>query len=367
MRILFRTVLWSTALFAALVGTVLASTMFGSVSLDAGTVVRAMLNTLAYPSDVGLDSGQVGVGEHTAGVPVPDVSYTQPLSFDVERTDQIIVEKVRLPRIVLGAVVGFALGTAGAVMQGFFKNPMADPSIIGVSSGAAVGAVATIAFPVTMPFGLQTAAFVGAILAAFGVYFIATQGGRTPVATLLLAGLAVQTFLGAGVSYLLLNAGEGLEEAILWLMGRLRYSNWGDVGSTLPFVLLLFVVLLAYARDLNVMLLGEEDAHALGIDVERTKRLLLAASALVTAAAVAVAGIIGFVGLIIPHIMRLIVGPDHRILIPTSALAGATFLVLADTLARAGPGPAMPVGIVTAAVGAPFFLFLLRRREVHAL
>ena len=367
MRIVLRTALWSAVLFAALLGAALASAMFGPVRLDVGTVVRAMLNTLAYPSEVGLNSGQFGLAGHVTQVPVPDVSYSRPFALDVAETDQTIVQQIRLPRIVLGAVVGFALGTAGAVMQGFFRNPMADPSIIGVSSGAAVGAVATIVFPLTMPFGLQTTAFVGALLAAFGVYFIATQDGRTPVATLLLAGLAVQTFLGAIVSYMLLNAGEGLEEAILWLVGRLRYSNWGDVEATLPFVLILFVVLLAYARDLNVMMLGEEDAHALGIEVERTKRLLLAAAALLTAAAVSVAGIIGFVGLIIPHIMRLIVGPDHRILIPTSALAGATFLVVADTLARAGPGPVMPVGIVTAAVGAPFFLFLLRRREVHAL
>jgi iron complex transport system permease protein len=365
MRIVVRTALWSGALFAALVGTVLASTMVGSVSLDPWTVTRAVLNSLAYPSGVGTESSQLGVGGRATQVPIPDVSYTRPFAFDVAETEQTIVREIRLPRIVLGAVVGFALGTAGAVMQGFFRNPMADPSIIGVSSGAAVGAVATIAFPVTMPFGLQTAAFAGAVLAAFGVYFIASDDGHTPVATLLLAGLAVQTFLGAVVSYLLLQSGEGLEEAILWLMGNLRYSNWGHVEATLPLSVLLFAILLAYARDLNVMLLGAEDALALGIEVERTKRLLLAATALITAAAVAVAGIIGFVGLIIPHVMRLVVGPDHRILIPTSALAGGTFLVLADTVARAGT--AMPVGIVTAAVGAPFFLFLLRRREVHAL
>jgi iron complex transport system permease protein len=149
-------------------------------------------------------------------------------------------------------------------------------------------------------------------------------------------------------------------------MGHLQYSSWGRIEETLPVTLLFFGILLAYARDLNVLLLGEEDAHALGIDVERTKRLLLAGSSVITAAAVAVAGVIGFVGLIVPHMMRLIVGPDHRILIPTSALAGATFLVLADTVARSGPAE-VPVGIVTAAVGAPFFLFLLRRREVHAL
>jgi iron complex transport system permease protein len=157
-----------------------------------------------------------------------------------------------------------------------------------------------------------------------------------------------------------------LEEAVLWLMGHLYNSSWGEVEATLPVAVLGFLVLLAYAREMNVLLLGEEDAHTLGIEVERTKRLLLGVASVVTAVAVAVAGVIGFVGLIVPHIMRLLVGPDHRVLLPASALGGATFLVLADTLARAGPEQ-LPVGIVTAAVGAPFFLYLLRRREVHAL
>jgi iron complex transport system permease protein len=366
MRVVHRALYWSAGLTAALVATVLVSATVGPVRIDVVTVARAVLNTVAYPSGVGLEPARAGVAGHTVSVPVPDISYTQPFSLDVPATEQTIVGRIRLPRIALGAVVGFALGTAGAVMQGFFRNPMADPSIVGVSSGAAVGAVATIAFPVALPFGLQTAAFVGALIAAFGVYLLATEDGRTPVATLLLSGLAVQAFLGAIISYMLLHAGESLEEAILWLMGHLRYSSWGDVEATLPLAVVVFVLLLAYARELNVMLLGEEDAHALGIEVEQTKRLLLAGSAVITAAAVAVAGIIGFVGLIIPHVMRLVVGPDHRILVPTSALAGATFLVAADTIARSGPAE-VPVGIVTAAVGAPFFLFLLRRREVHEL
>jgi iron complex transport system permease protein len=366
MRIGVRVFVWSTSLTAALLGTIILSATIGPVGIDGWTVAKALVNAVAYPSELGMAWTQAGFGTHTAGVPVPELGYTQPFDLAVAPTDQVIVEEIRLPRIVLGAVVGFALATAGTVMQGFFRNPMADPSIIGVSSGAAVGAVATIAFPLALPFGLQTAAFVGALIAAFGVYLIATENGQTPVATLLLAGLAVQTFLGAVVSYMLLSAGENLEEAILWLMGHLRFSNWADVEATLPVAAIAFGLLLVYARDLNVMLLGEEDADALGIEVERTKRILLAGSSIITAAGVAVTGVIGFVGLIIPHIMRLIVGPDHRILLPTSALAGAIFLVLADTIARSGPAE-VPVGIVTAAVGAPFFLFLLRRREVHAL
>jgi iron complex transport system permease protein len=243
---------------------------------------------------------------------------------------------------------------------------MADPSIIGVSSGAAVGAVTAIAFPLLLPTGVQLSAFAGALVAAFGVYLLATQDGRTPVATLLLAGVAVQTFLGAVTSYVIVHSGRSIREAMYWLMGNLHAAGWHDVELALPVVLVGSAVLLAYARDLNVLLAGEEDAHTLGVEVERTKRVLLAVSSVVTAAAVSVAGVIGFVGLIVPHVMRLLVGPDHRVLLPTSAFAGGAFLVAADTVARAGPAE-LPVGIVTAFVGAPFFLYLLRDREVHAL
>jgi len=364
MRTVARAGLWSGGLLAVLCGTVLASAAIGPVRIDLPTVARATLNTVAVPTEVSFGVGGPSVAG--VGVPLPsiNVGYTQVFAFAVPETEQTIVGKIRLPRIVLGAIVGFALSTAGAVMQGFFRNPMADPSIIGVSSGAAVGAVAVIAFSLAVP--LQAAAFVTGLVTAFVVYLIATENGRTPVATLLLAGIAVQTFLGAVISYMLLQSGESLEEVVLWLMGHLHNSQWGEVEVTLPLALVTFGVLLAYARDLNVLLLGEEDAHALGIEVERTKRILLAGSAIITAAGVAVAGVIAFVGLIVPHMMRLVVGPDHRILVPTSALAGATFLVIADTAARAGPAE-VPVGIVTAAVGAPFFLFLLRRQEVHAL
>jgi len=366
MRVAVRAGVWSAGLFAALGAAMILSARIGPASLDTLTVARATINAISYPSGLGVDWVQAGVGGRGVVLPVPDLSYSQAFHLDVGRTEAIIVQEIRLPRIVMGALVGFALGTAGAVMQGFFRNPMADPSIIGVSSGAAVGAVATIAFPIVMPFGLQLSAFVGAVATAFVVYLIATENGRTPVATLLLSGLAIQAFLGSVISYMLLHTGEDLEQAVLWLMGDLRYDSWAEVEVTFYCTVVLFVVLLAYARDLNVMLLGEEDAHTLGIEVERTKRLLLAGASVITAAAVAVAGIIGFVGLIIPHMMRLVVGPDHRVLLPTSALAGATFLVLADTFARAGPAQ-VPVGIVTAAVGAPFFLYLLRTREVRAL
>lgn len=333
-----RAIAWSVGLSVALIAVVLGSATLGPVGIEYAVVAKIVLDSLPG------------------------------LSFSVPDTAATIVMDIRLPRIALAAVVGFALGASGTVMQGFFRNPMADPSIIGVSTGAAVGAVAWIVLPLTIPFGLglQGAAFAGALLSAFAVYLIATEDGRTPVATLLLAGVAVQTFLGAVISYLLLQSGESLEQVTYWLMGHLHNAGWNDFVVTLPLSLVVFAVLLAYARDLNVLLLGESEAHSLGIEVERSKRILLAVSSVLTAAAVAVSGVIGFVGLIVPHVMRLLVGPDHRILLPTSALAGSVFLVAADTLARSGPAE-LPVGIVTAAVGAPFFLYLLRRREVHAL
>jgi iron complex transport system permease protein len=361
-----RALAWSAGLLAALALAIVVSAAVGPVPLELGVVARASLNAVGLPTGVSFHAAPAGVGSVAVAVPVPDLSYSYPFAFAVPDTAATIVQDLRLPRIALAAVVGFALAAAGTVMQGFFRNPMADPSIVGVSSGAAVGAVAVIALPLAVPFGIQTAAFAGALLTAFGVYLVATERGHTPVATLLLAGVAVQTLLGAVVSYLLLQSGESLEEAVFWLMGHLYNSSWAEVEATLPVAALGFGVLLVYARDLNTLLLGEEDAHTLGVEVERTKRVLLGVASVVTAVAVAVAGVIGFVGLIVPHVMRLVVGPDHRVLLPASALGGATFLVLADTAARAGPEQ-LPVGIVTAALGAPFFLYLLRKREVHAL
>ena len=375
-----RSAAWSAALTAALVAVVVVSAAIGPVRIPPVEVVKAVLNALVVPA--GIETTSQGTG--ALMLPGVTLAYQSPFAFPVDDVHQQIVVGVRLPRILMAALVGFALAAAGTVMQGFFRNPMADPSIIGVSSGAAAGAVAFIVFPValsatlTLPVvgavdvglsygaGVSLFAFVGAVIAAFGVYAIATRHGRTPVATLLLAGVAVQTFLGAVISYLQLQAGESLRRIVAWLMGHLSGAGWSDVGVTAVVVPPLFVVLLVYARDLNVLLLGEEEARGLGIAVERTKRILLGAAALITAAGVAFAGVIGFVGLIVPHMVRLVVGPDHRVLLPNAALAGGSFLVAADTVARAG-STELPVGIITAAVGAPFFVYLLVTREVHEL
>ena len=356
-----RATAYSLGLIALLSVVTTVATAVGPVGVTPATVLKVLANGIAVPTGITV----ARTGGAVLQLPALTVEWAPVFAFPVEQTHAAIVMTVRLPRIALGATVGFALAAAGVVMQGFFRNPMADPSIIGVSSGAAVGAVG--ALVVGVPFlGLRTAAFVGALVTAGVVYAIATEGGRTPVATLLLAGVAVQTLLGAVTSYLLLRSGESMRRVVYWLMGHLDASTLDEAVVTGALGLALVGVMYLYAEDLNAMLLGETDAQAVGIEVERTKRILLAAASIVTGAAVAVAGVISFVGLIVPHAVRLLVGPDHRVLLPTSALAGASFLVAADTVARAGTVE-LPVGIVTAALGAPFFLYLLRRREVSEL
>ncbi|MFB6137489.1 MAG: iron chelate uptake ABC transporter family permease subunit [Halobacteriaceae archaeon] len=325
-------------------------------------LATALVLVVLWAATVGTAAiGPLEVARIAAGAALPWVPAG---GSGIHRT---IVLQFRLPRVALAVCVGTALAAAGAVMQGFFRNPMADPSIIGVSSGAATGAVAVIVTGVSVPYGVPAAAFAGALVAAFTVFLVATRDGRTPVATLLLSGVAVQTFLGAAVSFMLVGADDqSLRQAVYWLMGSLAGSDWSEVGLVLPVTLAGFVLLLVHARDLNVLLLGETDAATLGVAVPATRRRLLAVSAVVTGAAVAFVGVVGFVGLVVPHVVRLLVGPDHRVLLPASALAGGAFLVAADTVARSA-AQGLPVGVVTAFVGAPFFLYLLRRREVHEL
>jgi len=363
-----RAATYSSGLLAVLVVTVLASAAIGDVAIPPGDVVAAVGNQIAIPTSIGVSTTTLGVPFVDVGIPVPALhaSYWHPFAFDVASTDETIVVALRLPRVLLAATVGVGLAAAGTVMQGLFRNPLADPSIIGVSTGAAVGAVAAITLPALVPFGLEWMAFGTGLLTAFGVYWIATENGRTPVATLLLAGVAIQALLGAVISFLMINSGRSMEEVVYWLMGNLHAAQWADVRFALPVVVAGTLALWAFTPDMNVLLLGEEDAHHLGVEVERTKRILLGLATIVTAAGVAVAGVIGFVGLIVPHVLRLLVGPDHRVLLPTSALAGGAFLVAADTLTRTTP-EVLPVGIVTAAAGGPFFLYLLREREVHGL
>ncbi|MDD4568164.1 Hemin transport system permease protein HmuU [Methanoculleus chikugoensis] len=271
---------------------------------------------------------------------------------------QTIVWDVRLPRVIAAVLVGCALAVAGTTMQGLFRNPMADPYIIGTSSGGALGA--TLAIVLFSGTGRPVFAFVGAMAATFTVYFIARKGGKIPVETLLLSGVALATLLSAFLSFLMYTAGKSLHQIMFWLMGGFWNISWNDVIIVLP-ILAGCLVIYLFARDVNILSLGEEDATHLGVNVEQLKRILLALSSFLAGIAVSVAGSIGFIGLITPHVMRLIVGPDHRLLFPATALAGGTLLLWSDTLTRTFAND-MPVGIITACFGAPFFIYLLRSR-----
>jgi len=283
-----------------------------------------------------------------------------------------ILWEIRLPRILLTALAGAALAISGACLQGIFQNPMADPYILGLSSGGALGAAIAITFGLDISLlGLSSVplfALVGAMATALAVLRLGQTNGKIRPETLLLAGIAVNAFLSAIVSFLMtLNMERGTfggNSLYWWLMGGFYTANWVKVQSALPYVLVGALVILLYARDLNLLLMGEESALHLGVEVERAKKLLLLAASLTAAAAVSVSGIIGFVGLIAPHIIRLIVGPDHRRLLPSSALLGAIFLMVCDTLARTLLAPTeIPVGILTAFTGVPFFLYLLKRNR----
>jgi iron complex transport system permease protein len=250
-------------------------------------------------------------------------------------------------------------------MQAIFRNPMADPFIIGVSSGAAVGAASAGLIGLTAAVGAYAApmlAFASALVTVFVVYSMGTVRGKVYVDTLLLSGVAVAAFLGAVVSFLVYFAGEDYHQLIPWLLGSLAVAKWEFVYILILPVLGGCLVVVLYGRELNALLLGEETAHNLGASPEFLKKLMLITAALVTAGAVAFTGIIGFVGLIVPHMMRILVGADHRVLVPASALFGASFLIWADSLSRTIiPGEELPVGIITALCGGPFFLYLLRR------
>lgn len=280
---------------------------------------------------------------------------------------------IRLPRALLSVLTGAGLGAAGAAMQGLFRNPLADPGLMGVSAGASLGAALMIvvvgdrfvdqgSLELLL---LPLAAFAGALVATFAIWGFAQKSGSVRLTTLLLAGIAVNALAFAGVGLLTYLASDAqLRELTSWNLGSLNGASWGGVLATAPFVLACAMGLPRVARALNALALGEEDAAYLGVDVERTKRLVLVLVALGAGASVAFTGAIGFIGLVVPHLVRLAIGPDHRTLIPGSALLGAIMLTLADTLGRVCIAPSeLPVGIVTAALGAPFFLWLLRSAQ----
>jgi len=274
-----------------------------------------------------------------------------------------IILQLRLPRILLGILVGMALSVAGAIMQGLFRNPLAGPYVLGVSSGASLGAALSITFlPAFM--GVYTtplAAFMGGLTAIILVYNIVKLCGRFTVGSLLLAGIAVTYLFSATLSIIIWTLSRDAHTILLWIMGGLWGADWLKVEVITPIILTLILITFIFSKDLNALLLGEETAQSIGVNVKLVEKLLPILASLITSAAVSFAGAIGFIGLMMPHIMRMIVGPDHRILIPSSALAGGIFLVWADAAARCLLE--LPVGVITALAGTPFFIYLLRRRR----
>lgn len=333
-------------LIAALAGAILLGIGYGGVKLMPGQIILILLHKLPIIKEF--------------------------INPGWSETHETIIILLRLPRVLLAGLVGAGLALAGTTFQGLFRNPMADPFVIGVSSGAALGAVCAMLLQSVMHFVFPQAvplfAFLFAILTILLVYQLARTGSKVPVMTLLLAGVAVSSLLSALVSLVMFFSGSQLHQVVFWLMGGFSGRGWSYFYMFIPYGILGAIIILIYARELNAMLLGEEPAQHLGIEVEMVKRNLLIGAALLTGAAVSVSGLIGFIGLIIPHMVRMLVGPDHRLLLPTVAILGAIVLILADLLARVILAPEeLPVGIVTALFGAPFFIYLLRKQKLSML
>jgi iron complex transport system permease protein len=337
------------------------------VKLHASIVVLVALLTVALLLNVGIGAVRIGPAEvmaillHHAGIET-GVAFSG-------RQDAVLWA-IRLPRMILAGLVGAGLAVSGAALQGIFRNPLADPGLIGVSSGAALGAIASIVLGLA-PFGaasLAVFAFGGGLAATAVVYALSRSEGRTEVVTLVLTGVALNAIAGAATSFLIYLADDAqLRTITFWTLGSAGGATWRGVAACLPFMLLGLLLMPRWGEALNLLVLGEREARHLGVETERVRLALIGLTALMTGAAVALAGTIGFVWLVVPHLIRLAVGPDHRWLLPASALGGATLLLLADLAARTVVVPAeLPLGTVTALVGGPFFLWLLhhtRRRQ----
>lgn len=330
--------LWLTVGIGCLLGSALAAVLVGPVRLDTGGVLREILSH------------------------VPFLNVRSGLSA----RDAAILWQLRMPRVALGGLVGAMLSLAGAAYQGVFRNPLADPYLLGAAAGAGLGATLAIAYgPDTSswPIGLvPIAAFAGALVGVLGAYTLGRSGGSGRTAsTLILAGVAVASFLTAVQTFVQQRQAATLRQVYAWILGRLTTAGWGDVLFVLPYVVVSAAVILLHRRLLDVMSLGDEEAETLGVRTSRVRLYVVVAASLGTAAAVAVSGLIGFVGIIVPHTVRLIAGVSYRVVVPLSIIFGAVFLILADLLARTAMAPSeLPIGVVTAFFGAPFFAVVLR-------
>jgi iron complex transport system permease protein len=282
----------------------------------------------------------------------------------IDQTAWMILFKIRLPRILLAGLVGFTLSLGGVVFQALLRNPLAEPFILGVSSGAAVGAIIGIFFGCGFTFGVPLLSFVGALFTILLVMGISSRHGGLESSTLLLTGVIINAFFTAVIMFFITTASDSrLHSMLFWLYGDLSQSKYVQLSICLPCILIVSCIIYIFSRHLNLIVGGEESALQMGVEVELLKWIAFLGISLITGIVVAFSGIIGFVGLIVPHLMRMILGPDHRLLIPASSLGGAIFLIAADTLARTIISPSeLPVGVITAFLGAPFFIYLLKSR-----
>ncbi|WP_110753368.1 FecCD family ABC transporter permease [Phyllobacterium leguminum] len=337
------------------------NTARAAIGLLAILLVLTMLFSLTAGAS---DASALGLVKH----------WLFPSMEELSQRDRIIVMDIRLPRIILGVLIGAGLAVSGAVMQGLFRNPLADPGLIGISSGASLGAVSVIVLggsvlaPVAAIFGIFTlpvVAFLGSLISTFLLHGIATRRGQTSVATMLLAGIAL-TALGMALTGALIYMADDrqLRDLTFWQLGSLAGATWTKIAASGPIIALALVAAPFLARGLNGLALGEASANHLGIPVQRLKNIAIVTVAAAVGASVAMSGGIGFVGIVVPHLLRLVIGPDNRYLLPASALLGAILLLLADAVSRTIVAPAeLPIGIVTALAGAPFFLWILLRRR----
>ncbi|MGC5332018.1 FecCD family ABC transporter permease [Micromonospora sp. DT62] len=332
---------WLVAGVAAVLVALVAGVSLGPVSLPPGSVAAELLNLIP---GVHLDSG-------------------------LSEREIAIVTELRLPRVVLGLLVGGLLALAGGCYQGVFRNPLADPYLLGVAAGAGLAVTAVITLGAGaggaltgLPLTIPLAAFVGSIGAVAMTYLLGVSGGRgRSTATLILAGVAVSAFLSAGQTYLLQRNSDSIQQVYSWLLGRLATAGWHDVRLVLPYFLLTAFVVLLHRRELDVLSVGDDEATSLGLHPQRSRYLLIAAASLGTAAAVSASGLIGFVGIIVPHTVRLLAGSSYRVILPLSLLFGGAFLALTDVVARTAAAPSeIPIGVVTALLGGPFFVLVLR-------
>jgi iron complex transport system permease protein len=322
----------------------------------------AVLLVVAILAGVGIGAVRIAP-EQTIAILLHHLGLDTDIAFSQQQ--DAIVWAIRLPRVILALLVGSSLAVSGAVLQGMFRNPLADPGLIGVSSGAALGAVASVALGFSF-LGVATLpvfAFVGGVITSITVYFIARHDGKTEIVTLVLTGIALNTVSGALTGLLTYVASDQqLRAVVFWSLGSLGSATWTTVGASTPFIVVGLLMIPRWGGALDLFVLGEREARHLGVDTERVRLELIMITALMTGAAVAVAGVVGFVGLIVPHLLRLLAGPSHRVLLPACALGGASLVLLADLAARTIASPAeLPLGVITALLGGPFLLLLMLR------